>query len=429
MVLFLSHMTKKSGTITASNHSLARTIKSFAFRFVLVLFSCALALAFVEIIFRMARPKHGELTMGFADSLHHHKLRVKDTDIPNGFDTTAHINKWGYRGEDFTRQKTAGLARVLFLGDSFTWGSGVKDGETFSAQLGKYFKEHNFPIEIINGGFASYSPVLHYLRTRDEHIQIRPDHVFLFYDLTDLQDDFNYEQHLVYDRKTGEILGSNPMYVNGKLNFWKVLVAKSSFARYLYNKVIRTYEKMEMIGFAEYMKLKFQGKRAKSFIVNLTYSDRLKGDLLKYDRYIMIRDPSRLELFKKHWARSAKYILMLKSFLAERGISFTLVLYPHGPQVSARQWRSGKVMWGFERDKVYDDPYAWNFMKDWAKRENVSFVDLLPAYKNRGEEELFFDADVHMTARGHEVFAEGLLAAEAFRNALELDRVNAGTGA
>ena len=80
-------------------------------------------------------------------------------------------------------------------------------------------------------------------------------------------------------------------------------------------------------------------------------------------------------------------------------------------------------MWGFEQDKVYDDPYAWNYMKNWAAQENIQLIDLLPFFKQHGEEELYFDADVHMTKQGHEVFAEGLLASEDFRRLLSLDTI------
>jgi len=394
--------------------------KLFA-NFVLFLVSSLFVLGIIEIIFRLTRPPHGELTMGVADSLHHHKLEA-DQILPNGFGTMATLNKYGLRGADFSLEKKPGVARVLFLGDSFTWGSGVEDDENFPALLGKYFKDHRFSLEVLNGGFASYSPLLHYLRFRDEFMPLKADHVFLFYDLTDLQDDFNYERHLVKD-ESGRIIGCNPMYIDGRLNFWKVLTAKSSFARYIHNKVVRTYQKIRVIGLAEYIKLKLAGKRARPYLVNLPSLEKLGIDVLPYDRYILIRGPSRLPLVEKHWPRSAKYLLLLRDLLAEHGISFTLVLYPHGPQVSSRQWLEGKVMWGFARDKVYDDPYAWDLIKRWASDQSVPLIDLLPYFKEHGQEDLYFKADVHLTVRGHEVMAEGILADKIFRSVSGLDEL------
>jgi len=399
--------------------------RSLLSNIVLLVLSCVFVLGAIEIIFRLTRPPHGELTMGVTDSLHHHKLEA-DQVLPNGFGTKATLNKYGLRGSEFTLEKKPGVERVLFLGDSFTWGSGVEDDENFPAMMDAYLNEHRFPVEVLNGGFASYSPLLHYLRFRDEFVLIKPDHVFLFYDLTDLQDDFNYERHLVKD-KDGRLIGCNPMYIDGRLNFWKVLTAKSSFARYIHNKVVRTFQKIRVIGLAEYIKLKMAGKRTRPYLVNMPVLEKMDIDMLPYDRYIMIRDRSRLPLVQKHWPRSAKYILLLRDFLAERGISFTLVLYPHGPQVSAKQWQDGKEMWGFERDKVYDDPYAWDYIKRWAVERNVPLMDLLPHFKKHSEEELFFKADVHFTVRGHEVLAEGILADELFRQTVGLDKVRFGT--
>ncbi len=80
-------------------------------------------------------------------------------------------------------------------------------------------------------------------------------------------------------------------------------------------------------------------------------------------------------------------------------------------------------MWGFEQDKVYGDPYAWNHIKEWAVQENVEVIDLLPFFEQHANEELYFDADVHMNARGHQVFAEGLLQSESFRDQLNLDKI------
>ena len=82
-------------------------------------------------------------------------------------------------------------------------------------------------------------------------------------------------------------------------------------------------------------------------------------------------------------------------------------------------------MWGFEQDKVYDDPYAWNHIKKWGTAENIEVIDLLPFFKQHGNEQLYFDADVHMNARGHEIFAEGLLESDTFRKVLNLDKIKA----
>lgn len=64
----------------------------------------------------------------------------------------ARINALGLRGRD-VEEKTTGALRILILGDSYTFGSGVADDETFSAVLERQLGE---PVEVINAGVPGY---------------------------------------------------------------------------------------------------------------------------------------------------------------------------------------------------------------------------------------------------------------------------------
>src|SRR3989338_3328401 len=48
--------------------------------------------------------------------------------IPGEFNYTYHINHFGYRGKDFSLEKSPGTLRVLAVGDSFVFGVGSEDG-------------------------------------------------------------------------------------------------------------------------------------------------------------------------------------------------------------------------------------------------------------------------------------------------------------
>jgi hypothetical protein len=93
------------------------------------------------------------------------------------FDTEIRINSLGYRGEEFTRDKGDAL-RVLVIGDSYTFGWGVEDTETFSAHLQNTLRAR-YPgrrIEVINAGFAACnSPDTYYLYLKQEGLALHPD--------------------------------------------------------------------------------------------------------------------------------------------------------------------------------------------------------------------------------------------------------------
>jgi lysophospholipase L1-like esterase len=85
--------------------------------------------------------------------------------------------------------------RILFLGDSFTEGIGVPDGQTFVALIRKRIRQADRSIEVFNGGVASHSPLLYFLHLQDliERHGAHFNEVVVFIDVSDVQDETRYE--------------------------------------------------------------------------------------------------------------------------------------------------------------------------------------------------------------------------------------------
>jgi acetyltransferase AlgX (SGNH hydrolase-like protein) len=67
------------------------------------------------------------------------------------------INSLGFRGEEISVAKSAGVRRILFLGDSFTFGNGLSENETLPYFVGEELsRRHSSTFEIINGGVYGY---------------------------------------------------------------------------------------------------------------------------------------------------------------------------------------------------------------------------------------------------------------------------------
>ncbi len=88
---------------------------------------------------------------------------------------TVHSNSTGLRGtREYAYHKAPGTVRVLTIGDSFTFGSCVRDEETFSARL-----EQRGRCEVINMGVQGYGTDQIYLRYLLEGRKYNADHVVL----------------------------------------------------------------------------------------------------------------------------------------------------------------------------------------------------------------------------------------------------------
>ena len=96
---------------------------------------------------------HGTLPAGL-----HVRMRY-DRPRAEGFDAdgcvTLTINSLGFRDEEFPVQKPRGEFRILALGDSFTYGWGVANGDDWPQQLERLLAHTRGSCEVVNAGFAT----------------------------------------------------------------------------------------------------------------------------------------------------------------------------------------------------------------------------------------------------------------------------------
>jgi lysophospholipase L1-like esterase len=118
---------------------------------------------------------------------------VRDVGDPSRAVRTAvaSLNNHGLRGADFPVEKPSGTTRILFVGDSFTFGEGVADERTFPSLLQQRFDSQagDPSYHVINAGVSGYNTrdELTYLRNR--WLAFEPDLVILVFYLNDAYDD------------------------------------------------------------------------------------------------------------------------------------------------------------------------------------------------------------------------------------------------
>jgi hypothetical protein len=114
----------------------------------------------------------------------HHEV-YQTLEFRQEFDT----NSEGLLGPLPGKHKSAREKRILFLGDSFTFGVGATDGkglvEVFSENLRK---RSHFPYVVMNGGLPGSDPIYSLELLRHRLITYRPDLVVLVINSSDLPD-------------------------------------------------------------------------------------------------------------------------------------------------------------------------------------------------------------------------------------------------
>lgn len=100
-------------------------------------------------------------------------------------------NSLGFRDEEFPIQKPPGEFRVLALGDSFTWGSGVRAEDAWPQVLERGLAAAGRKAQVINCGFAagSYSPAGYDTWMVSDGLLLQPDLVVVGFCLNDMGND------------------------------------------------------------------------------------------------------------------------------------------------------------------------------------------------------------------------------------------------
>jgi hypothetical protein len=365
-----------------------------------LLVSSLVALVAAEVFFRTFAPKRtsevlaGQYPAMFkASDYLPYRLRENYTGrlATSEFDTRVRINSLGYRGEDFAVEKGSRL-RVLVIGDSFTFGWGVEDTDTYAFRLQQALAKR-FPgrsVEVINAGFAAcYSPDTYYLYLKNEGLRLNPDLVIVgVFVGNDLDSNAAFENEWVEQDAAGLPLRirSRESQVVGNL-----LLPREIPFRYRAPLVSRLHVfqavadvwwelRPRLFGAAHVVSAALhaaQDDERVPFMYRLTYAERTEAVM----------------------QRVRTMFLGMKRLADSASIPLSFLVIP-------------------DRVQLADDAFAGlpaevgkpqRLLRELFEREGLGYLDLLPWLKTAAATRtIYFPGDAHWNVLGHELAAERL---------------------
>jgi len=305
-----------------------------------------------------------------------------EVSVPYGepeFSTTVTHNQFGYRTHPISRVPSADRVRVLVLGDSFTYGVGVEDDETFSARLEGLAPE----IEAINTGVNGYGSAQELLLLRDEGIDLAPDVVIVTFFWNDVGNNLR-ENAARFRLEDGVLRYPDPQ---------PELAAVSSapppshreWLRYSY-----TY--------------RFVSDRAK-----------MLGFWLKVVFGIPLEETDFVDDGQREQAWDLEFAILreMRRLSQEAGAEFLLVVIPDQVQLD-----TDVEVLGLEPS----DYEVQERLEAFARSEGMPMLDLIPALRAAAERNpgpLYYRRDRHLRPPGHVVMARAILAELEARGWLE----------
>ena len=273
----------------------------------------------------------------------------------------------------------------IFMGDSFTQGSGVNYKDSFAGTLSKKFSDKE--INIINLSTISYSPVIYYKKTKYfiENHNLKFSKMFLFLDISDPYDElyrYDLKNDIVVERKTKD----NYLKETLDLNFFHDL------KQFIYRNTTITY----FISIRLYNVIIQKSEEDIKFFKKYGFAINHQANLWTYDRNYFDKEGFMgIELSKK-------YLLKLKDILDAQEAELTILVYPWPGQI-------------YRDDKNSLQVKIW---KEWAKNNNIKFINLFPLFFENGQrsendrlkviEKFYLQGDMHFNETGHRIVADYL---------------------
>ncbi len=317
-------------------------------------------------------------TIGCESPIYHHDLIPnKSVDGVTWGDRaySVHTNSLGFR-DSIVRDVPlkASRRRIVFIGDSYTFGIGVDYDQTFVGKLAAELSKTG--TEVLNAGVVSYSPSIYYRKIRYliEKRGLRFDELVVFLDISDVQD----EAEVYYIDETGGVRTSADAQsryhaVAGRSNWWYPV-----FAWIRDNSVI--------------------------FHVTWTHARSYFDPLpIDYRRSKWTVDKKLFDEFGRRGLESMRSSMdSLLDALRRHGITMTIVVYPWPDQI-----------WYRDRESI-----VVSYWKQWAEEHRARFVNLFPVFLHYENPEqcinkYFITGDTHWNEAGHSIVAQEFMAAYA----------------
>ncbi len=286
--------------------------------------------------------------------------------------------------------------RIVVLGDSFTFGLGVEGGQAFAAVMEGSLRNltDSDDIAVLNTGVVSYSPILENRLLRQIGHVYRPTLTILMLDLTDIGDDYQYENQLVVD-------GSGQWVFDREEPVWGVgLFDRVALLKPVHAAVHELLKPMRNLRAAIRSHLGVNPKEYAKFVVEIEGA-------VEINRFFILRHS--LTHTRSYFERTLAYIQRAADEAAGIGSEFLLVVAPRFHHWSDRECPDNWEAARYAIDEPYEFEY-FRFFEQAAPTLDFEVLNLLPAFERSTIFPCVFRDDPHWNAAGHGLVGETLAA-------------------
>jgi len=321
-------------------------------------------------------PPGGATALRTPSELYHHDLRPRasvEDEVWGPRRSPYRTNSLGFRDRAVREVSLRSTRpRIVFIGDSFTEGVGVRYEDSFVGRVDKALGPRG--VEVLNAGVISYCPIIYFRKVKHllEDVGLEFDALVVYIDIGDIQDEVTYKldaEGNVRSRPVRRVQELAADQQHGGRGFYR------------FPRLKKFLDRNSLLGSHAYVALErlfpMEGNRAGLWTVH-------DDAFLAYGR-------EGLELAREDMDR-------LAALLRARGIRLTVAVYPWPDQIRHHDLKSKQAA----------------FWSEWAAARGAGFIDYFPRFIGAAPADEVLDryyipGDVHWSEEGHRVIADGFL--------------------
>lgn len=272
-------------------------------------------------------------------------------------------NELGFRGPLPSGPPSADRPRIMTLGDSFTFGLGAPEGETFPARLERSLAGAGLTTEVFDVSFPGWGPSNELAAYKKLGRPLQPKVVVLGFTIDDLK-------------------------------------PADSGVRYTDNIVFRLFGRTAILeAFQRNLLPKLDNYRIK----REPAAQKLRDDYDK--RPLAIQANPRMPVGAPYWDLAAQRLEALRKEIEADGGQLLVAAFPSRPQV----WRMRAAKPGPAREAVYVKECAYlRELKRRCSELGIEYVDLLSRFVDAREEPMGKEDSSHPGPVGYQAMADGV---------------------
>jgi len=328
------------------------------------------------------------------------------------YDVAIETNRAGFRDTD-SHPHFGG--RVVVIGDSFVFGSGVVRGDVFTSRLSRADPQFN----VWNFGVPGGGPFNALYLWRDFGREVRPQLVIVaVYAGNDASD---------AKREASEARPRFVLVARARM-LWHRLRASAGVGKRAAVKAPAAFHGWNAFGVdnpatEEALLAAAQKRGVPTDSVKARFAaipDSLKADALAFrsnpfNLAEAVLDPDGLQHnllldtpgMKQGWDALESALTRLQRSVESAHAKMLLVCIPAAVQVDSTYWWPAKLGVRLD-DRVLHDTVFQDRLAQFARKQQLPYIDLLPAMRKRTSSRLYYRQDGHWTAAGHDVAARAI---------------------